>query len=40
MGSGWASAKMEAVSLEIEEQGRKIRFWFSGDIGRYKLPAR
>ncbi|MCJ7435999.1 MAG: MBL fold metallo-hydrolase [Anaerolineales bacterium] len=27
-----------AVSLEIEEQGRKIRFWFSGDIGRYKLP--
>ncbi|NWG08556.1 MAG: MBL fold metallo-hydrolase [Chloroflexi bacterium] len=27
-----------AVSLEIEEKGRKIRFWFSGDIGRYKLP--
>jgi metallo-beta-lactamase family protein len=27
-----------AVSLEIEEHGRKIRFWFSGDIGRYKLP--
>ena len=27
-----------AVSLEIEENGRKIRFWFSGDIGRYKLP--
>jgi len=26
------------VSLEIEEKGRKIRFWFSGDIGRYKLP--
>jgi metallo-beta-lactamase family protein len=27
-----------AVSLEIEEKGRKVRFWFSGDIGRYKLP--
>lgn len=27
-----------AVSLEIEEQSRKIRFWFSGDIGRFKLP--
>lgn len=27
-----------AISLEIEENGRKIRFWFSGDIGRYKLP--
>jgi len=27
-----------AVSLEIDEKGRKIRFWFSGDIGRYKLP--
>ena len=27
-----------AVSLEIEENGRKIRFWFSGDIGRFKLP--
>src|SRR5687768_17087838 len=27
-----------AVSLEIEEKGRKIRFWFSGDIGRYDLP--
>jgi metallo-beta-lactamase family protein len=27
-----------AVSLEIEEKGRKIRFWFSGDIGRFKLP--
>jgi metallo-beta-lactamase family protein len=24
--------------LEIEEGGRKIRFWFSGDIGRYKMP--
>jgi metallo-beta-lactamase family protein len=27
-----------AISLEIEEKGRKIRFWFSGDIGRYELP--
>lgn len=27
-----------AVSLEIEEKGQKTRFWFSGDIGRYKLP--
>jgi len=27
-----------AVSLEIEEKGQRIRFWFSGDIGRYKLP--
>jgi metallo-beta-lactamase family protein len=26
------------VSLEIEEKGRKIRFWFSGDIGRFDLP--
>jgi metallo-beta-lactamase family protein len=26
------------VSLEIEEKGRKTRLWFSGDIGRYKLP--
>ena len=26
------------VSLEIEEKGKKIRFWFSGDIGRYKMP--
>lgn len=26
------------VSLEIEERGRKIHLWFSGDIGRYKLP--
>jgi metallo-beta-lactamase family protein len=24
--------------LEINEKGRKIRFWFSGDIGRYNLP--
>ena len=22
-----------AVSLEIEEKGRKVRLWFSGDIG-------
>lgn len=27
-----------AVSLEVEEKGQKIRFWFSGDIGRYDLP--
>jgi metallo-beta-lactamase family protein len=27
-----------AISLEIKEKGRTIRFWFSGDIGRYKLP--
>src|SRR5919106_427834 len=27
-----------AISLEIEEKGRTLRFWFSGDIGRYKLP--
>ena len=27
-----------AAALEIEEKGRLIRFWFSGDIGRYKLP--
>jgi len=27
-----------SVSLEIEEKGRNIRFWFSGDIGRYDLP--
>lgn len=27
-----------SVSLEIEEKGRQIRFWFSGDIGRYDLP--
>jgi metallo-beta-lactamase family protein len=27
-----------AVLLEINEKGRKIRFWFSGDIGRFKLP--
>jgi metallo-beta-lactamase family protein len=27
-----------AISLEVQEGGRKIRFWFSGDIGRYNLP--
>ena len=27
-----------AVSLQIEEKGKKTHFWFSGDIGRYKLP--
>ena len=27
-----------AVTLEIEENGDKKRLWFSGDIGRYKLP--
>lgn len=27
-----------AVALEIQEKGRKINLWFSGDIGRYKLP--
>jgi len=27
-----------SVSLDIEEHGRKLRLWFSGDIGRFKLP--
>jgi metallo-beta-lactamase family protein len=27
-----------AVSLKIEENGRKVHLWFSGDIGRRKLP--
>ncbi|HAV76040.1 MAG TPA: MBL fold metallo-hydrolase [Anaerolineae bacterium] len=27
-----------SVSLQIEENGKKSHFWFSGDIGRYKLP--
>ncbi len=27
-----------AIRLEIEEKGRKTRFWFSGDIGRDDLP--
>ncbi len=26
------------VSLDIQERGRKFRFWFSGDIGRLNLP--
>jgi metallo-beta-lactamase family protein len=26
------------ISLEIEEKGKKIRLWFSGDIGRYRMP--
>jgi len=26
------------VVLDIEENGRKLRLWFSGDIGRRKLP--
>lgn len=27
-----------AISLELNENGRKVRFWFSGDIGRRDLP--
>ena len=27
-----------SVVLDIEEDHRKFRLWFSGDIGRYKLP--
>jgi metallo-beta-lactamase family protein len=27
-----------SVVLDIEEKGRKFRLWFSGDIGRCKLP--
>lgn len=27
-----------AIVLDIEEKGRKFRFWFSGDIGRDRLP--
>lgn len=27
-----------AVVLDINENGRKVRLWFSGDIGRRKLP--
>lgn len=27
-----------AVSLELQEKGRKLHLWFSGDIGRRKLP--
>ncbi len=26
------------IVLDIEENGRKLRLWFSGDIGRLKLP--
>ncbi|GAB4498241.1 MAG: MBL fold metallo-hydrolase [Anaerolineales bacterium] len=26
------------ISLEIEEKGKKTHLWFSGDIGRYKMP--
>ena len=27
-----------AVVLDIEEKGKKLRLWFSGDVGRRKLP--
>ena len=27
-----------AIALDLEEGGRKFRLWFSGDIGRFKLP--
>lgn len=27
-----------AVVLDVQENGRKFRWWFSGDIGRRKLP--
>ncbi|MFH1524451.1 MAG: MBL fold metallo-hydrolase [Chloroflexota bacterium] len=27
-----------AIRLEAEEKEKKIRFWFSGDIGRYQMP--
>ncbi len=27
-----------AVSLELRENGRRVRLWFSGDVGREKLP--
>jgi metallo-beta-lactamase family protein len=27
-----------AVDLQLEERGRAVRFWFSGDIGRRNLP--
>jgi metallo-beta-lactamase family protein len=26
------------IRLEVQEKGRKVRLWFSGDIGRYHLP--
>ena len=31
----WARRRL---ALDIEEKGRRIRLWFSGDIGREKLP--
>jgi metallo-beta-lactamase family protein len=27
-----------AVALDIQENGKRIRLWFSGDVGREKLP--
>jgi metallo-beta-lactamase family protein len=27
-----------AIVLDVQEDGREYRFWFSGDIGRYNLP--
>ena len=27
-----------AIVLDIDERGKKTRVWFSGDIGRFKLP--
>lgn len=27
-----------AIFLEVEEKGKKTRIWFSGDVGRRKLP--
>jgi len=27
-----------SIVLDVHEDGRKFRLWFSGDIGRYKLP--
>jgi metallo-beta-lactamase family protein len=27
-----------AILLDLEENGRKVRFWFSGDIGRADMP--
>lgn len=27
-----------ALRIEVEEKGRKVRLWFSGDIGRFNLP--
>jgi len=28
-----------SISLEIEEKGKKIHLWFSGDIGRSRMPS-